>query len=54
MKKQPFDLIEDGQQTDRFAQALKQIVNVPKTEVDRRIAEEKKRRGEAKERKRKA
>ena len=41
-------------ETDRFVDAMRKIVSVPKKEVDRRLAEEKKRRDAAKDQKRKA
>jgi len=40
MKKKP-EIINDGHETDRFLALAKQVISVPKEEIDRRIAEEK-------------
>ncbi len=35
--KKPFELVNDGKQSERFADALQKIVKVPKAEVDRQL-----------------
>ena len=41
MKKKP-EMINDGHETDRFLALAKQIILVPKAEIDRRLAEQRK------------
>ena len=40
MKAKKFELIDDGKQTERFTALAQKLVKVPKTEIDKRIAAE--------------
>ncbi|MFN0277690.1 MAG: hypothetical protein ACKVRN_03710 [Pyrinomonadaceae bacterium] len=36
------EMKEDGKETERFLALAKQVISVPKAEIDRRLAEQKK------------
>lgn len=49
--RKPYEPIEDGRQTERFVDALRKIVAVPKKDVDKQIEKERKEREKNKKRK---
>lgn len=54
MKIKDVEMKNDGQETERFADALRKIVSVPKVDVEAQLEKERLRRAKIKEQKRKA
>lgn len=54
MKKQPFEPINDGKETERFTDTLRQLMSVPKKDVDKQIEKERQERQQGRDEKRKA
>lgn len=54
MKHKPFEPINDGRETERFYELARQLVSVPKKEIDRRMEAESQQKQETKDEKRKA
>lgn len=52
MKKLPFEPINDGRETERFADALRKITSVSKKEVEKQLEKERKERKKKKDSKR--
>ena len=45
------EMLNDGHETDRFLALAKKVISVPKTELDRRLAEQKQAKETAKKKK---